>query len=177
MRSLKLSPGSLALSLPVALVVKNPPANAGDIRDLSWIPGLGRCPGGANGNPLQYSCLENPMDRGAWRATVHRIAKSQTQLKWLSTLSLSVSLSPPPPSLPHRSPALGKPAARLHPEEVHLELLSLLQQPSLPYRVSLPLGPGSSSTRQAFSPTHRDPGSEPLSQVTPGFLIHRYHVR
>ena len=51
------------------LVVKNPPANAGDMRDTGLIPGLGRCPGGGNGNPFQYFCLENPMDRGAWRAT------------------------------------------------------------------------------------------------------------
>ena len=62
----------------VALVVKNPPANAGDIRDAGLIPGLGRSPGGEHGNPLQYSCLENPMDRGARRATVHRVAKNQT---------------------------------------------------------------------------------------------------
>jgi len=55
----------------VALVVKNPPASAGDIRDAGSIPGLGRFPGGGNGYPLQYSCLENPMDRGAWRGTVH----------------------------------------------------------------------------------------------------------
>ena len=53
----------------VVLVVKNPPANAGDIRDSSLIPGWGRSPGGGNGNPLQYSCLENPRDRGARRAT------------------------------------------------------------------------------------------------------------
>ena len=65
-------------------MVKNPPANAGDIRDLNSIPGLGRSPGGGNGNPLQYSCLENPMDRGAWKATVHWVTKSWTQLKWLS---------------------------------------------------------------------------------------------
>ena len=58
------------LAFHVVLVVKNPPANAGDIRDAGLIPGLGRSPGGGNGNPLQYSCLENPMDRGAWRATV-----------------------------------------------------------------------------------------------------------
>ena len=57
----------------VALVVKNTPANAGDLRDLDSIPGLGRSPGGGHGNPLQYSCLENPMDRGTWQA---RIAKS-----------------------------------------------------------------------------------------------------
>ena len=62
----------------VVLGVKNPPANAGDIRDIGSIPGLARSPGGGNGNPLQYSCLENPMDRGAWRATVHRVAKSRT---------------------------------------------------------------------------------------------------
>jgi len=54
----------------LALVVKNPPANAGDIRDVGSIPGLGRSPGGGNSNALQYSCLENPMDRGAWPATV-----------------------------------------------------------------------------------------------------------
>ena len=70
--------------LQVALVVKNPPANAGDLRDSSWIPGLGIFPGEGHGNPLQYSCLENPMDRGAEWATVHRITKSQTQLKGLS---------------------------------------------------------------------------------------------
>ena len=62
----------------VALVVKNPPANAGDIRDLGSIPGLGGCPGGGHGNPLQYSCLEKPMNRGACWATVHRGANSQT---------------------------------------------------------------------------------------------------
>ena len=61
-----------------ALVVKNPPANAGDIRDVGLIPGLGRFPGGEHGNPLQYFCLENPMDRGAWWATVHRVAKIRT---------------------------------------------------------------------------------------------------
>ena len=65
----------------VALVLKNPPATAGDIRDLGLIPGSGRSSGGGNGNPLQYSCLKNPMDRGAWQAIVHRVAKSQTQLK------------------------------------------------------------------------------------------------
>ena len=68
----------------VALGVKNSPANAGDIRDVGLIPGSGRSPGGRHGNPLQYSCLENPMDRGAWRATVHGNAKSWTWLEWLS---------------------------------------------------------------------------------------------
>ena len=65
-------------TLWVALVVKNLPANAGDVRDGGSIPGLGRSPGGGHGYPLQYSCLENPMDRGAWWATVHGVAKSQT---------------------------------------------------------------------------------------------------
>ena len=61
----------------VALVVKNPPGNARDIRDVGSIPGLGKSPEGGHSNPLQYSCLETPKDRGAWRATVHRVAKSQ----------------------------------------------------------------------------------------------------
>ena len=69
-------------------MIKNQPANAGDVRDASLIPGSGRSPGGGHGNPLQYSCLENPMDRGAWWATtVHGVAKTQTRLKRLSTLS------------------------------------------------------------------------------------------
>ena len=62
-------------------MVKNQPANAEDIRDMGSIPGLGRSLGRGHGNPLQYSCLENCMDRGAWWATVHIVAKSQTQLK------------------------------------------------------------------------------------------------
>ena len=57
----------------VVLVVKNPPANAGDVRDTGSIPGSGRSPAGEHGHPLQYSCPENPMDRGAWRATVHAV--------------------------------------------------------------------------------------------------------
>ena len=63
--------------LRVALVVKNPPA----IRDASSFPGLGRFPGGGPGNPIQYSCLKNPMDSGAWRARVQGVAKNQTRLK------------------------------------------------------------------------------------------------
>ena len=64
----------------VAQVVKNPLVNAEVARDVGWIPGLGRSPRGGNGNPLQYSCLENPMDRGAWWATkseVHGVTESQ----------------------------------------------------------------------------------------------------
>ena len=64
----------------MALVVKNSPASAGDIRDTGSIPGSGRPPGGGHGDPVKYSCLENPMDRGALRATVHGVAKSRTQL-------------------------------------------------------------------------------------------------
>ena len=62
-------------------MVKNLPANAGNISDAGSIPGLGRSPGGGQANPLQYSSLENPMDRGAWQATVHSVAQSETQLK------------------------------------------------------------------------------------------------
>ena len=62
----------------MALAVKNLTANAGDIRDPGWIPESGRSPRGGRGNPLQYSCLENPMDRGAWGATVHGVAESDT---------------------------------------------------------------------------------------------------
>ena len=65
-------------------MVKNPPTNAGDVRDVGSIPWLGKSPGEGNGNPLRYSCLKNPMDRGSWRAIVHGVAKSQTRLKRLS---------------------------------------------------------------------------------------------
>ena len=62
----------------VVLVVKSSPANAGDIRDVGLVPELGRSPGGGRGNLLQYSCLENPMDRGAWQAIVHGVKKNWT---------------------------------------------------------------------------------------------------
>ena len=68
----------------MAPVVKNLPSYAGDVRDMGSIPGSGRSPGRGHGNPLQYSCLENPMNRGAWWTTVQRVAKSRTQLKRLS---------------------------------------------------------------------------------------------
>ena len=67
----------------VALVVKNPPDNGGDVRDTGLIPELGRFPGGGHGNPIQYSCLENPMDWRAWWVAVHSVG-SQTGLEWLS---------------------------------------------------------------------------------------------
>ena len=66
------------LAFQVALVIKNRAANAGDIRDVGLIPGFGKSPGGGYGNPLQYSGLENPMDRGAWWATVHGVTKNWT---------------------------------------------------------------------------------------------------
>ena len=67
----------------MVLAVKNPPANAGDIRNAGLTLGWGRSPGGEHGNPFQCSCLENPMDREAWQATVHRVSKSWIQLKQL----------------------------------------------------------------------------------------------
>ena len=76
----------------VASVVKNLPANARDTRDLGSIPGLGRSPGGGNGNPLQYFCLENSMDRGAWWATVHGITKSWVQLSKAQSVSSFLNL-------------------------------------------------------------------------------------
>ena len=66
----------------VVLRVKNLPANAGDVRDLGMIPGSGRSPGGRHGTALQYSCLENPMDRGAWQATVLKVTQIWTRLKF-----------------------------------------------------------------------------------------------
>ena len=71
------------------LVVKNLRASEGDVRDVGLIPGSGRSSGEGHGNPLQYSCVENPMNRGGWRATVHGVAKSQTRLKRLSTRALT----------------------------------------------------------------------------------------
>ena len=65
----------------MALLVKNLPANAGDMKDTGSIPGLGRSPGGGHGNPLPYSCLENTVDRGTWWVIAHRVTKSQIQLK------------------------------------------------------------------------------------------------
>ena len=77
------------LAAAAAAVVKNLPANAGNAVEAGSVPGLGRSSGGRNGNPLQYSCLENPRDRGAWWATVHRVMKSWTWLKWLSIYAVT----------------------------------------------------------------------------------------
>ena len=83
-------------------MVKNLPANAGDARDVGSIPGSGRSPGGGNGNPLQYSCLGNPIDRGAWRTSVQRVAKGQTHThappsQFICGLSSDQKGSPDPP--------------------------------------------------------------------------------
>ena len=87
--------------LPRGSEVKNPPANAGDARDAGSIPGFRRTPGGGNGNPLQDSCLENPMDRGAWWAIVHGVTKSQTAHTYTQTQEKpsKQSRSSPPPFL------------------------------------------------------------------------------
>ena len=77
----------------VALVVRNAPTNAGDIRGEGSIPGLGRSPGEGNDNPLQYSCLENSMDRGAWRVVVLGVAKSWTRLSDFTSLDPEVCSS------------------------------------------------------------------------------------
>ena len=75
------STGLMTKGFPGGSVVKNPPANAGTTGDSGSIPRSGRSPRGGHGNPLQYSCRENPVDRGAWWAIFHRIAKSWTQLR------------------------------------------------------------------------------------------------
>ena len=68
----------------MALVVRNPPTNVGDVRDTSLVPGSERSPRGGHGNPLQYFCLKNPTDRGAWQAMVHGVTKSWAQLEQFS---------------------------------------------------------------------------------------------
>ena len=86
----------------VVLVANNPLANAGDLRDTGSVPGSGRSPGGGHGYPLQYSCLENPMDRGAWRATVHKVTKSQTRLSDVAHIYARVK---PSPQSKHETPS------------------------------------------------------------------------
>ena len=76
--------------LQLVLVIKNLSAKAGDLRDAGSITRLGRSPGGRYGNPLQHSCLENPMDRGAWWVTVHKVMKSWTRQKQFSTLACNI---------------------------------------------------------------------------------------
>ena len=82
-------------------MVKNPPAKAGDARDAGFDLGLGGSPRGENGNPLQYSCLGNPMDRGAWQGTVQWIAKSQRQLSMCALAHTHTHTHPPPHTHTH----------------------------------------------------------------------------
>ena len=77
----------------MVLVVKNLPANVGDIRDVGSIPGSGRSPGGGHGNALQFSCPENPMDRGSWWAMVHRVAQSQIRLSDLTRMLTTLDIN------------------------------------------------------------------------------------
>ena len=108
--SFTMPPAFIGDDYQVALVVKHLPASA---RDSSSSPGSGRSPGRVHGNPVQYSCLENPMDRGAWKAPVHRAMKIQTQLKQLSTHAH------------HRSKALVKIVVYTSPSSY--SLLNILQ--------------------------------------------------
>ena len=95
LRSLfKITPDDFPRAAQVVLVVKSPVASAVDARGEGSIPGWGRSPGAGNSNPLQYSCLENPMDRGAWRATDHGVPKSRTWLSTQGTLYFASPLSP-----------------------------------------------------------------------------------
>ena len=93
---------NIPLGFPGGAAVKKPPANAGD---PGSIPGLGRSPGGGHGEPLQYSCLENPMGRGAWSTTVHRVTKSGTRLKQLSTHARTLQVAPLPQGLFQPTPS------------------------------------------------------------------------
>ena len=96
-------------SSQVALVVKNLLADAGDMGNKVSILELGRSPGGGNDSPLQCSCLENSMDRGVWRATVHGVTKSQTQMKWLSTHTYTHTHSWMSPFVPLPVPTISSP--------------------------------------------------------------------
>ena len=87
-------------------MVKKPPANAGDVGST---PGSGRSPGGGHGKPLQYSCLENPMERGAWSTTFHRVTKHGTQLKQLSTHTHTLQVAPLPQGLFQPIPVTSSP--------------------------------------------------------------------
>ena len=116
---------------PGGSVVKNPPANSGDIKDVGLISGSGRAPAGGHGSPLQYSCLEDPRNRGAWRATVHGVAKNQTGLR----------------TAQHSTVIDSWPARALHPAVLQGALSSpglvLLQSRALPQGELVPF-PGES---------------------------------
>ena len=136
------------LQLQVVLVVNNPLANAGDKGDLGSIPGSGRSPGGRHGNPLQHSCLENLMDRGAWQSTVHGVTKSWTRLKqfsiytctvcWVSVLACHCcvvqSLNPVQLCDPMACSMPGLPVLQYLPEfaQIHIHWVRDAIQPSHP---------------------------------------------
>ena len=105
-----------------------------DIRDLGSIPGMGRSPGGGHGSPLHYSCLENPMDRGAWRARVHGVTKTRTRLKRLSEHTRGPGASLPFLARATPSPPIPTADKRLHP--LLNGLLYLKEQFTLPWVVS-----------------------------------------
>ena len=102
---------------PRGTVLKNLPAKAGDLRDVGSIPGLGRSPGVGNGNPLQYSCLENSMDRGTWWVTIHEVPKSQTWLSYWAPLGTWTHIWPYM-LIPH------KPGRKINPLLVEFSRLS-----------------------------------------------------
>ena len=139
----------------MVLVVKNMPANVGD---AGLIPGSGRSPGEENGNPLQYFCLKNPMDRGAWQGMVHKIAKSRTRLKQLSTRAAC-----PEPHHPPHAPRLqavsGRRACELTPPTLSLSRFSS-RLPKTSFQQSWDLGP----RRSPLLTLH-------LGRVSIGFLV------
>ena len=133
-------------------MVKDPPANAGDVRDTGSILGSGRSSGGGNGNPLQYPCQENPVDRGAWRATVHGVAQSRTQLSDLGCMC---------------TPGVRGPVAvhtailwpHLHPQGTPISFQALPERPGGPQGgspVGVPLHP-------CLVLAHGPPASRPTS--------------
>ena len=138
---------SITAASQAAPVIKNPPANAGELRDASSIPGSGRSPGGGNGNPFQYSNLENSMGRGVWQATIHGVRKSQTGLSdWAGMLLKSNLIS----SVAKLCPTLCDPRDCSTPSfPVHHQLPELAQthvywvsdaiQPSHPLSFPFPL--------------------------------------
>ena len=132
------------------LVVKKSPANAGGLKDLGLIPGWGRSPGGRPGNPLQYSCLENPMDRRAWWATVHRVSKSQIQLKRLSMQEPSISYQTTSPDNCQSTSLLDQPQ-QTHISAPCQHYLKAFHHPEPTSRSLVPSMPLlSSSTSQTF---------------------------
>ena len=104
-------------------MVKKPPAIAGDMRDVSSIPRLGRSPGGGHDNSLQHSCLGNPMDRGAWWAEAHSVAKSWTQLKRLSTCTCVLGWT-------QRSPGFSTASYKCSQAPLRMSFLSVLHTAS-----------------------------------------------